>query len=342
MTDYTTKLKKIEDVLFEALENDRGEREYPLAPPVKKLMALGGKRWRPLLMVLCAELAHARRKAEFGGDCAQSAYHIAPLIEFAHTASLVHDDIEDSSETRRGQPAAHLTWGVDTALNAASWLYFKAAEGVETAPLDDGIKNALYALYARQLRSMHLGQAMDILWHRDKAFFPTPELYMTMARRKTGALAELAARAGMITGSGGRFTDADALTRAVGDAASGLGSGFQILDDVTNLVSGNPGKTRGDDVVEGKKSFVIVAHLEARPRDAPQIAAYFEQAAREGINSAAVSRLIDLANGSGALERASEAARNLIEASCARFETLFPAEREQVNLITNLFASMAG
>ena len=230
---------------------------------------------------------------------------------------------------------------MDTALNAASWLYFKAAECVETAPLlDDGVKNALYALYARQLRLMHLGQAMDILWHKDKTFFPAAEQYMAMVRRKTGALAALAARAGMIAGSGGRFADSDALTRAVGDAASDLGAGFQILDDVTNLVSGNPGKTRGDDVVEGKKSFVVVTHIETRPHDAPTIALYFEQAAREGITSAAVDRLIELVRGSGALERASAAAHSLIETARARFEALFPAEREQVRLIIDLFASM--
>jgi octaprenyl-diphosphate synthase len=341
--DYTTKLKKIEDVLFEALENDREAREFPLVSPVKTLMAAGGKRWRPLFMVLCAELAHARRAEESFAENiefpAQSVYQLSPLVEFAHTASLVHDDIEDSSQMRRGQPAAHLTWGVDTALNAASWLYFKALECVENAPLDCQVKNALYALYARQLQKMHLGQAMDIMWHNNKAFFPTVDQYMAMTKRKTGALAELAARAGMLAASGllpGAAVD------CVGKAAEDLGAAFQILDDAANLSTGNPGKARGDDVVEGKKSFIIVAHIETRPQDAPLIASCFEQAAREGITSQAVSRIIELTSESSALCRAQTHAKNLLRSSCARFEELFPRQSEQVNLITNLFMSMAG
>jgi octaprenyl-diphosphate synthase len=325
MIDYSGRLKKIEAVLFNALENNPQELAYPLAAPVKVLIQAGGKRWRPLLLVLCAELA-------LDSDNAESAYLLTPLVEFVHTASLVHDDIEDSSDTRRGKPAAHISWGVDTALNAASWLYFKAAECIQT--FDSDIKNQLYALYIEELRRLHLGQAMDIAWHKDKKLFPSVEDYLTMVHCKTGTLASLAAKAGMIAGGGQRRAD------AVGAAAAHLGAAFQILDDVTNLSTGNPGKKRGDDVVEGKKSYIILKHIETHPGDRGIISECFEQAAHEGITSPAVERLIAVVTGAGTLAASAQKAHEMISAACDDFAALAPEQEDRVKFITNLFMGM--
>jgi octaprenyl-diphosphate synthase len=354
MTEYDARLEKIEVALCAALETNPAETQYPLVAPVKNLMRAGGKRWRPLLLTLCAELAAHQNGLSPAGEGAVCA--LAPLVEFAHTASLIHDDIEDSSETRRGEPAVHIAWGADVALNAASWLYFKAAECLDTAPLGEAAKNALYALYARALRRLHLGQAMDIAWHKDKNFFPSADAYMTMASLKTGTLASFAVQAGLIAGgrlppgrspagcsappSPGGAASKPPPSDAAGAAAEKLGAAFQILDDAANLSKGNPGKNRGDDVVEGKKSFVIVTHLKARPEDARAVAGCFEQAGREGIGSPAVERFIALVSASGALDEASSAARAMIAAACAEFASLFPGRQEQARRVTNLFTDM--
>jgi octaprenyl-diphosphate synthase len=333
MKDYAERLRKIDSALLEALENDPCELAYPLAAPVKNLMLAGGKRWRPLLSVLCAELAAG------AGEKTPAAYKLAPLTEFAHTASLVHDDIEDSSDTRRGLPAAHIAWGIDTALNAASWLYFKAAECIDSAPLPDAAKIGLYSLYMLSMRRLHAGQAMDIAWHKDKRYFPSKDEYMKMSRLKTGTLASLAVRTGLIAGAGGKPT---VRPDAVAEVAEKLGTAFQILDDATNLSSGNPGKKRGDDVVEGKKSYIVVTHLEARPHDADAIAECFERAGREGIGSDSVERLIALVTEAGTLASASRTARSMISSACGEFARLFPDRPEQTALVTRLFTRMAG
>ena len=76
----------------------------------------------------------------------EQTYSITPLVEFVHTASLIHDDIEDNADLRRGKPAAHITYGLDTALNAGSWLYFEAPVCLETAKLTPEQKLAFYKL----------------------------------------------------------------------------------------------------------------------------------------------------------------------------------------------------
>ena len=76
--------------------------------------------------------------------------------------------------------------------------------------------------------------------------------------------------------------------------AEEIGVGFQILDDVTNLTTGNPGKRRGDDIVEGKKSLPVITHIKNHPEDLDKLASLFGQARREGIESPAVEETIKL------------------------------------------------
>lgn len=115
-------------------------------------------------LVLCAEMQKIADKKD-ASDIAD-AYKIVPLLEFVHTASLIHDDIEDGAQERRGLSCAHIAFGLDTAINAGSWLYFEAAAVIENIK-DDNLKLRLYRLFAEELRCLHLGQAMDIAWHRD-------------------------------------------------------------------------------------------------------------------------------------------------------------------------------
>ena len=322
MTDFTTRLETIESELNRFLPKDfsadpKAYGEWrnisfgkidacineshieQLAIPCENLVSLGGKRWRPLLLVLCAELAaKAKNSGNDAGNATgeaavKNAYSLVPLVEFAHTASLIHDDIEDSSEERRGKPAAHITHGIDVAINAASWLYFQAATCIKALDADDSVKNRLYETYLLELRRLHLGQAMDIQWHKDSDHIPTTEEYEAMVRNKTGALSRLAAKIGILSG-GGTVEEAE----RCGDAAADIGVGFQIIDDVTNVTTGNPGKKRGDDIVENKKSFPLIIHLQKHPEDREKISGLFQKAHSEGINSSAVEEVISILEGS--------------------------------------------
>ena len=100
----------------------------------------------------------------------EPSYDLVPLVEFVHTASLIHDDIEDGSEIRRGEPAAYIAYGTDFAINSGSWLYFAAAECIQNSELSSEEKNILYGIFFTELRRLHAGQAMDIYWHKSKVY----------------------------------------------------------------------------------------------------------------------------------------------------------------------------
>jgi octaprenyl-diphosphate synthase len=244
-----------------------------------------------------------------GGD--DGALPLVSLVELPHNASLIHDDIEDNSDERRGKPAAHILYGTDTAINAGSFLYFLPLPCVEAwdAPLE--LKNGVYRLWGEHMRRLHLGQAIDISWHRDHASLPGLEDYDLMCRLKTGSLARFAAILGVYgaAGSGGiRAGEIDQWAGTLGDAAEKLGVGFQILDDVKNLTTGNPGKKRGDDIVEGKKSLPVLLYLHGHglgPQDAGEVVRRCFQAARvSGVGAPEVEELIACLDASGSLAEA--------------------------------------
>lgn len=291
-----------------------------LLEPCRNLVSLGGKRWRPLLLVLCAELAADELEKNSGkkSEKIENAYNLTPLVEFAHTASLIHDDIEDSSDMRRGKPAAHIAYGTDIALNAGSWLYFQAAACIKALKISDKEKLEFYELFLEELRRLHLGQAMDILWHRNPEIIPSEEEYTAMVRNKTGTLARLAVELGILAGGADLKT-----AEKAGKIAEDIGTGFQILDDVTNLTKGNPGKKRGDDVVEGKKSLPVLYHLAAKPEDKEKLAELFERAGKEGINSPAVEEAIEMISSSGSVEKARAAGDKIISEKSSELGSLF-------------------
>lgn len=339
--EYTRRLEKIEAVLsvqlpqlidnnwvfdsFSAVPDAVSLKHFlPLVEPCRDLMLRGGKRWRPLLMVLACELAG-------GGD---RAYSLTPLVEFSHTASLIHDDIEDHADVRRGKPAIHLLYGQDTAINCATWLYFHAQSIIEAFPSSDSLKLVLYRTVSRELRRLHLGQAMDINWHRDPSLVPVRAEYEAMVTLKTGTLSRMAGEIGMLAGGKEEGEAGD-----FGSLSAKIGVGFQVLDDVLNLTTGNPGKKRGDDIVEGKKSLPVILHLEKKPEDIAFLSQSFIQARAEGIDSSAIEAVIERLHSSGSVESARLYGVQLIEGSCLSVRGRYPGQ-EATELIAGLFETM--
>ncbi len=269
--------------------------------PARELLNRGGKRWRPVLMLLACELV----------DGGEAALPLIPLVEFPHNGSLIIDDIEDKAEWRRGGKAVHLIYGDDFAINAGNLLYYMPTILIDNSDLSETKKLLLYRYYSENMRRLHFGQGFDILWH-NKPIVPTPDEYEQMCRFKTGALARMAAQTGVIIG-GGSSEDAEIL----GTACENMGVGFQIMDDVVNLTTGNPGKGRGDDIVEGKKSLPVIYHLKNNPEDFHKMAALFKSAQEKGFENASseIEETIGLVISSGALKSAENRARTLLDIS---------------------------
>jgi octaprenyl-diphosphate synthase len=293
--------------------------------PGRELLRRGGKRWRPLVTVLTCEALGGGRAADI----------LAPLTEIPHNGSLIVDDIEDASATRRGGPAIHKIYGEDLAINMGNLMYFLPTIVLDHTGFDAATIAAISRDWLAVMRRLHLGQGYDILWHREASLFPDEASYMRMCRFKTGSLASLAAILGAraagaergISRTGGEGVHIEEnLVQDLGRSWENLGTGFQILDDVQNLSSGIPGKDRGDDIVEGKKSLPVIRHVAGHPEDAPGIVKLFATAARKAPKGdwSAVEEAISLLSNSGAIDEAREEGRRLLNSGRERLSDLLP------------------
>lgn len=336
MDQYIDRLEKIEDVLLrtmpekssrEWINHAAGDRSGSLSEkmadvfnaPGLELLFRGGKRWRPLVMVLVSEAA--------GGS--SLIYELTPLVELPHNGSLIVDDIEDKSEERRGKKSVHLIYGDDISINAGNLMYFLPTYLIDRADIPADRKYRLYSAYAQAMRRLHCGQGMDIQWHNNHDYVPSVEEYIQMTRFKTGCLSSLAAKLAVIEAGGD-----DELERDVGRVWEDVGVGFQVLDDVMNLTRGNPGKMRGDDIVEGKKSLPMILHCTSCPESTEQMKTLFDRAGSEGSvdNYTSVEAAISLMEDSGSIRQAGEIGLNMLNEAKEQLKKLFP-HREAVGLM---------
>lgn len=178
---------------------------------------------------------------------------IAKIIQMLHNASLIIDDIEDSSTLRRGIPASYKVFGQASTINAANFVMFIALKNILDLGHPDGAR-----IYSEQLLELHRGQGMDIHW-RDNYICPTEEEYRQMSVRKTGGLFNLAVRL-MQLFSSEHDVSYIKLTNL-------FGLYFQIRDDFANLCLKEYSETKSfaEDLTEGKFSFPIVHAIRTHP-----------------------------------------------------------------------------
>jgi len=296
-----------------------------ISEPARDLLDRGGKRWRPLFMLLCAEMYGEWRLA----------LPLTPMVEIAHNGSLIVDDIEDSAVQRRGGEAQHIKFGMDQALNAGNLMYFLAARTIDAASFSEEQKLLLHRCYVEDMVRLHLGQGLDILWHTDHENIPSEEQYREMCHLKTGSLSRLAARAGVIAVGGDKQ-----IASRLGNIAEDFGACFQIIDDVKNLGEGVPGKQRGDDIIEGKKSLPVILYLNRYPEARSRIRDFFRIAGGDESEAAwnAVDELITLITPSGCLEEAQQRAFALLQETKERFQEIATAStaRDQLMELVDL------
>jgi len=191
----------------------------------RDILSRPGRRFRARLAELAFRLVDGR------GEPPRA---LGALVEIIHAGSLVVDDIEDGSRTRRGEPCLHVRYGVPLALNAGNWMYFWALGLVDALePALPLVRERLRAVVADAMARCHLGQSLDL--GVDVARLPRALVYRTVATStslKTGALMELAARLGAIA-AGAPAEREEALARF----GRRLGLGLQMLDDFGNLTA---------------------------------------------------------------------------------------------------------
>ncbi len=226
--------------------------------PAWYLLNQGGKRFRPVLTMLVLD-AHGKNPNNY--------IEFAIIPEVIHNATLIKDDIEDGSKTRRGAPAVHVKFGLDIATNTSDFMYFFPMKALEDSrKLDVATKNRIYGLYFKDMSRIALGQDEDLVWHSNNEEVRinidniTADKYLEMARDKTGVLTGFAMALGGILAGVDRQTE-----EKLDKVGSLIGVIFQIQDDILNLYPSELSRNKGgvgDDITEGKITLLVIHALQ--------------------------------------------------------------------------------
>jgi octaprenyl-diphosphate synthase len=269
------------------------------------LRASGGKRVRPALTLLS-------NRAVGGDACQPNVVRMATVMEFLHTATLVHDDIIDNAETRRNRPSINSRFGNQTAVLMGDWLYMSA---FETSLQERSL--VILDILTAVTRKMTEGELVQLtlLGRADVS----AEQYFDVLRRKTAYLFSACCEIGAITGGAN-----DEERRALRDYGMSLGTAFQLVDDLLDFTSdeGALGKAAGVDLLEGKLTLPLIYLLEEEPEMKPALQAVMREG---GYDEFPRATLIRAAEKTGALERARAHAAGYAEAASASLEALRPS-----------------
>lgn len=275
------------------------------------IVAGGGKRLRPALhLMACAA-------AGFTGD---ARLELAAVIEFIHTATLLHDDVVDESELRRGRQTANAAFGNAASVLVGDFLYSRAFQMMVTV---DNMR--VMEVMAEATNTIAEGEVLQLLNIRN------PEVdevrYLEVIHRKTAKLFEAATRlAGVMAGV------SPTLEQGLADYGMHIGTAFQLIDDVLDYSgdAATTGKNVGDDLAEGKPTLPLIHAM--RTGTAAQVAIVREAIEHGGRE--AFSEVVAAIKATGALEYAREAARREAERACAAIRGLpeTPAKAALVGL----------
>ncbi len=297
-----------------ALATMYGQIEYHLgwrAEDLSPAQGDPGKLLRPTLTLLAAELAG-------GGDAVGRALPAAVTVEMIHNFSLIHDDIEDGDEARRGRPTLWKIWGQAQAINSGDALFSMARMGVwELARLgvEPGLVVRLGKLLDQTCLELCEGQHLDMSFEGRREV--TEEMYLDMIGRKTAALMSCAAEVGARIGA----PEDDTLGDQLGAFGRALGLAFQLRDDVLGIWAAKElGKSYAGDVRRKKMTLpVIHALAQAASEDREALVAIY--AARGLATDEQVARTLEILDRSGSRARAYHALREQLDIATAALES---------------------
>ena len=264
------------------------------------LVRAGGKRVRPALALLSSRLV---------GGSEEKTLPAAAALELIHVFTLIHDDIMDRDDYRRGVPTVHRVWGEPMAITAGDLLFAKAFEsaarlvenGVEPSRVIEAMR-----IIAKAASTVAEGQALDMMF--EERWDVTVDEYMDMIYRKTGALIEASTRVGGLAG-GGSPEEVEAL----GEYGWRVGVAFQLRDDILGIYGSGEklGKPVYSDLREGKKTLLVIYAMQHLDEDGREFLRRVVGNPKASLDE--YRRAADLIREAGALDHAMERAERLVE-----------------------------
>lgn len=257
------KINQYRQIIENALKENTLSHQFPkeLYEPCDYILEIGGKRIRPLLVLLGTDL--------FDGN-AEAALKPALAIEFFHNFTLMHDDIMDDAPLRRGKPSVHVHYDTDTAILSGDALFVQAYRMFEDLPALTFKK--VLQMFSKTAQEVCEGQQLDKNF--ETAERVTYEAYIRMIELKTAVLVGAALQIGAMTAGAD-----ESQQRMIYEFGKNLGIAFQLQDDYLD-VFGNPGfgKIHAGDIVENKKTILyILAETSAGEKEAETLRKWYAQ-----------------------------------------------------------------
>lgn len=251
---YCEDLKKIENQIKEDLRSD----VFLVEDVGSYILDSGGKRFRPLLLILSSRLC---------GYYGEEVYSLATVVELIHTATLLHDDVVDNADVRRGRTAAHRLWGNKASILVGDYLYTKAlnhAVNLKNQEVDETLSEAVMLMCA--------GEVAQLM--QAKGSFISEKEYLEIIKNKTAALISATCRLGGILGNvSGEKKD------TLSNFGRNIGIAFQLADDILDYAADREkfGKSLGNDLKNGKITLPILHLLErCKPGEKDRVEAIIE------------------------------------------------------------------
>ncbi|MHA1590103.1 MAG: polyprenyl synthetase family protein [Candidatus Njordarchaeales archaeon] len=313
LKEIKDKAKRVDEFILKNLEGEIKD----LYEASKHLVKAGGKRLRPFLVLTSYEL--------FRSD-SEKVIPVAAAVEIFHTFTLIHDDIMDQDEFRRGVPTVHTVWGVPMAILAGDLLHAKAYELIAKSELSAPIIKQLLAEFTETAVVLCEGQALDMSF--ETRVDVSIEEYFDMIRRKTAWLFRLSCRFGAISAGAG-----EEYVKALTKYGEKIGIAFQMVDDWLGLFGSEEktGKPVGSDVRESKKTYPILYALEhASEEDKKRL---LEILSKKEKTEEDVKEALDIIKRTGADKATKEMAKKYIEEALRAIEIL-PESTAKKNLIS--------
>jgi len=267
---YGDDLKRVEEHMEMYLRSE----VYLIPEVVHYIIGSGGKRFRPLLLLASSSLC---------GYKGEKRYPLSAVIEFIHTATLLHDDVIDAAETRRGKTSVNNVWGNAASVLVGDFLYSKSFK-----LMTDHGNLAIIKLLSETTNTMSEGEVFQLVKRGDINI--TEKEYLSIIEKKTAILISAACATGGILGAAPE-PKVEALTRF----GMRLGSAFQITDDTLDYVAEEAelGKAIGKDLEEGKMTLPLIRTLKkCTPEEKSLIKRVIENRERTGQDMADVMSLI--------------------------------------------------
>ena len=294
-----------------------------ISEPIWDMLDRGGKRWRPALFLLICEALG--KKEDYCLD-----FSIIP--EVIHNGTLVIDDIEDSSDLRRGKPCSYKIYGIDIAVNVGNAMYYLPLLSLmeKSVNLPAETLCNVYEVYVQEMINLSMGQAMDIAWHRGiaNADILAEEDYLQMCAYKTGTLARMAAKMAAVLAGGDKK-----LVEKLGRFAESIGVAFQMQDDVLDLTGQEFAKKKGgvgQDITEGKRTLMVIYTLKkANETDRKRLIELLNMHTSDQKLKDEATALMQKYN---AIEHVKRTASRLVEESWSEVDKLLPTPQAKEKL----------